>query len=79
MLKIIDDFDLKGLEKLGFEEDDGEYYYNFKPYTKIEFSYLCVDYKREILTDYVEYEHISKMTDLIFELTQMGIVEKVDE
>lgn len=77
MLKVKDEVDLKELEKFGFEEDDGEYYYNFKPYTKFEYSYLCVDYKKEILTDYVEYEHISKMTDLIFDLIQAGLVEKV--
>lgn len=77
MLKIKDNVDLKELEKFGFKENDGEYYYDFMEYTPYESSYLCIDYKREILTGYVIYENISQMTDLLFDLIQAGLVEKV--
>ena len=77
MLKIKDSVDLKELERFGFEENDGEYYYDFMKYTPYESSYLCVDFDRNILTGYVVYEHIEKMVDLLFDLIQAGIVEKV--
>lgn len=79
MLKIKDNVDLKELEKLGFIEEYGEYFYNFKDYSRIDYSYLFIDYEKRIFTDYVEYEHIDKMTELLFDLIQAGYVEKIEE
>jgi hypothetical protein len=76
MLKIKDNVDLKELEKFGFVENDDEYYYYFE--NEYYITYLCVDYKGMILTDFVIYESvIEPMVDLLFDLTQAGLVEKV--
>lgn len=79
MLKIKDNIDLKELEKFGFIEDDGDYYYDFMKYSSFECSYLCVTAQRTSLTEYTQYEHITKMADLLFDLIVLGLVEKVGE
>ena len=85
MLKIIDEFDLKGLEKLGFKEAEvwgnADWVYDFVPYTEVGSSYLVIySETREVVFDYVDFFLSRKECfDLMYELINSGIVEKVEE
>lgn len=72
MLKIKDDFDLKGLEKFGFEEfenSNGSKYY-------VNGNLTIYSFNREFDIDgSLSY----KKADLLYQLIKSGIVEKVDE
>lgn len=79
MLKIRDNVDLKELEKYGFYKGEFEdYYFDFIEYTEYEYSYLSVAFNGyEIRFDWLDFEHYEKAIDLIFDLIQAGLVEKV--
>ena len=77
MLKIKDNVDLKELEKFGFEIKDGCYQYRLDD----EFTcmvlknrWICIDY-----CDFVNYENTNfvRNLDILFDLIQAGLVEKV--
>lgn len=80
MLKIIDEFDLKGLEKFGFEEI--KFGWTNKKYTHFVKSMGCCAYKILIEKENRRL-HFNIPTlptyDLLFDLIQAGIVEKVEE
>lgn len=83
MLKIKDNVDLKELEKFGFEKylnDDG-YVLDFAVYVDgKEYSYIEIT-KGRIITclDYVEIEHHQQAVEVLFDLIQAGLVEKVNK
>ena len=83
MLKIKED-KMQELEKFGFEPitiwgDDG-YAYDFRPYTKTEFSYLVIHCaSREVIFDKIDIPDIEKCCSLLFDLIKADMVEKVGE
>ena len=79
-LRIIDDVDLKELEKLGYEKYDiglNEPYIVYKKYIK---SFISIDILPDgtIIKNNDDYEGIIKTED-IQDLIQAGLVEKVEE
>lgn len=83
MLKIKDNVDLKKLEKFGLEEikvwGDAGWGYDFTPYTKVNKSYLVIlSASREVIFDYIDlFSNAKEVFNLIFDLIQAGLVEKV--
>ena len=81
MLKIKDNIDLKELEKFGFEKyiDDDGYVLDFITYIDgKEYSYIEITKERKISLDYVELEHYQQSVEVLFDLIQAGLVEKVE-
>ena len=82
MLKIKDNVDLKELEKFGFEKylDDEGYVLDFATYVDgKEYSYIEVTKGKKIsCLDYVELEHYQQAVEVLFDLIQAGLVEKVE-
>ncbi len=81
MLKIKDNVDLEELEKFGFEEDEGQYfYYEFtEPNSNSELR-IYVDIKTRIIsTGFDPYVSPYKIHDKIFNLIQAGLVEKIED
>ena len=80
MLKIKDNVDLKELEKFGFEFDRGTAYE-----IKKDGTYICVSEcdLKELwfdIPDFVGYnKSIHKIGDVLFDLIQAGLVEKVSD
>lgn len=92
MLKIKDDVDLKELEKFGFnyEELDETQEGDTEPYIIKQYSNyddaICpytinIDIKTRIINDTYSYPGYAEIVpaDLIFDLIQAGLVEKVVE
>jgi hypothetical protein len=85
MLKIKDNVDLKDLEKFGFKYKDKTieediihpYYQNEDVYISVEKT-KCYN-KRELLFDGRNYWDIPSVPNVIFDLIQAGLVEKVGE
>lgn len=79
MLKIKDSIDLKELKKFGFENyrSKGEYYYticwNYGLYIEI-----VVNADRTISLDVNFEEYSTEDIDILFDLIQAGLVEKVE-
>lgn len=78
MLKIKENIDLKELEKFGFEKDGECYYCDLRPYKKTNYSYITIE-NRKINSSYVEADDIEKTLNILFDLIQAGLVEKVEE
>ena len=78
MLKIKDDVDLKELEKFGFILWDDEYYgfadgkFHIKIYLKDRLIF-------PILSATYALTHLFEFTNMIFDLIQAGLVEKVEK
>ena len=93
MLKIIDDYDLKGLEKFGFEENtllrtENEKYFILTQLTKNCLYYLDIFFivnttsrklRFETSTYGIQDYEVEDFANLLFDLIQAGIVEKVEE
>lgn len=91
MLKIIDDFDLKGLEKFGFKKCESYCYCYYcrdinsdcarvsicKP-TQWKDRGICFDYLPEF-DDEGFQAILEEYENILFDLIQAGIVEKVEE
>ena len=80
MLKIKDNVDLKELEKFGFGKDSYDYYYDFIPYNEDNCNgqYVLINIKtRRIYLNYIDLEYFEKTVELLYDLTQAGLVEKV--
>ena len=81
MLKIIDDLDLRALEKFGFEYKEYFFkssiykFYDFNPNNLISVIQIEITSRIIYLNDNNKYEGLSKMYDLI----QAGLVEKVED
>lgn len=81
MLKIIDDLDLRALEKFGFEykeyslKSSNYKFYDFTPNNSISVIQIEITSRIIYLNDNNKYEGLSKMYDLI----QAGLVEKVKD
>lgn len=76
MLKIIDNYDLKQLEKCGFN-----YYQNgkYKVYEIDEWeSYIGIELKDRIIRIGIEDYHELR-EDVLYDMIKDGIVEKVEE
>lgn len=76
MLKIIDEFDLEGLEKFGFTRSklDGRSYTYTKDIDNYATCFISED-KRDIL---IGNDGICSSLDIVYDLIQYGIVEKLD-
>ena len=81
MLKIKDNVDLKELEKFEFKKVAWEEnrlihkkFWNFKVNTKEN----CKDYKRIYITNRCGKAPLVECYDVLFNLIQAGLVEKVD-
>lgn len=76
MLKIKDNIDLKELEKFGFKWDENlkEYYI----FSKQKDEKLSVAYERYIIIKDFSGFSITVYFDIIFDLIQAGLVEKVE-
>ena len=74
MLKIKDNVDLKELEKFGFKWDEKlkEYYI----FSKQKDEKLSVTYERYIIIEDYSSFSITVYFDIIFDLIQLGLVEK---
>jgi len=82
MLKIKDNVDLKELEKFGFEEykEHNGYVYDIIPYVKNrQYSYIEIfnETRRISCLEYVEFEYQQQAVEILFDLIQAGLVEKV--
>lgn len=85
MLKIKDNIELKELEKFGFEPRYDEYTGKIKSYAyvneKIEIKNRLIPFHR----DYNEYGEINKeyynsnIVEVLYDLIQSGLVEKVSD
>ena len=80
MLKIKDNVDLKELKKFGFKYYDytGRYEYKYSGYALIYIN----SWNREIYLKYLEdtlEQYIHPLDNIIFDLIQAGLVEKVEE
>ena len=80
MLKIKDNVDLKELEKFGFKKE--EYYYT----VKFDYKYYKVNVMVEldrrciiIQNDYYDSDYACYVPDVIYDLIQAGLVEKVED
>ena len=84
MLKIKDNVDLKELEKFGFKKDkndnDNIYYLDFKPYeAHTDYSYIEINGEDRLFNiDCVEVDDYEKVLNVLFDLIQAGLVEKVE-
>lgn len=86
MLKIIDEFDLKGLEKFGFEKRFLDDKYMYVRHKFMEFDYIVILESTRIIYNntYIPahknmyYRYLYNEED-IQNLIQAGIVEKVEE
>lgn len=76
MVKIKDNVDLKELEKFGFKKS-GDFYNLFFD----EFNEVIIDEQDRIieLDGDVNYLNVDKYNNIIFDLIQAGLVEKVGE
>lgn len=74
MLKIKDNVDLKELEKFGFEKDRLSCYY----IKEVAIAKECVVYTDTNAIWFVDNGTLSQL-DIIFDLIQAGLVEKVVE
>lgn len=91
MLKIKDNIDLKELEKFGFEENkllrtDNEKYFVLKLTTKTCSYYADIFFVVNISNGYLRFEtysiqdyELEDFTEILFDLIQSGLVEKVVE
>ena len=86
MIKIKDNVDLKELEKYGFTIDKDtkmEYYFDFVPYNandNYNSTYVLINkYGKIIDAEEIQREHANSLIDLIYDLIQDGLVEKVEE
>ena len=81
MLKIKDDVDLKELEKFGFTKIEWDE--STRPYDQLENNYTTMGIgrkKRDIdFNCYNECADLQKYQDLLYDLIQAGLVEKVEE
>ena len=80
MLKIKDNVDLKELEKFWFIKDDFYYtkeinYEYYKVKIDIELDRKCII----IQNDYYDSDYACYVPDVIYDLIQAGIVEKVED
>lgn len=75
MLKIKDDVDLKKLEKFGFELKEDSYEYNTCE-EEDRFSGFTIDIDDKIINNYSSASR--KNLDVIYDLIQAGLVEKVE-
>ena len=78
MLKIKDNVDLKELEKFGFipkyDTDTGR----LCTYKHYEYEFVYVSLKdRELTASSSKYEEETPINDLLYDLIQAGLVEKV--
>lgn len=85
MLKIKDNIDLKVLEKYGFTIDKDtkmEYYFDFVPYNQNDnynSSYVSINkYGKIIDAEEIQREHANSLIDLIYDLIQADLIEKVE-
>lgn len=76
MLKIKDDVDLKELEKFGFKWD--EYYTEYYIFSKNKDEKVSVTEDRRILIEDFSGFSIVEYLDVLFDLIQAGLVEKVE-
>lgn len=84
MLKIKENVDLQELEKFGFKNiqiwGSSAYVYDFVPYSNLDSSYLVATVKKEISVAWVNFrQHSNKCLNLLYDLIQAGLVEKVKE
>lgn len=88
MLKIRDNVDLKELEKFGFKKGKIYcfYYYSkdlYKDRVRIAICKPLQDFKdKQIFLDCIEdetYIYLDEYGEILFDLIQAGIVEKVEE
>ena len=78
MLRIKQGIDLKELKKYGFEGNGKEYYYDFYPYDEGSGEYILIkNDTRRIFFDYFGLDYFDKATEILYDLIQDGLVEKV--
>ena len=79
MLKIRDDVDLKELEKFGFKKTEYSYIrnYNREDYTIT----IEVEFNRRIYieNDFYDNDYACLIPNVIYDLIQAGLVEKVED
>lgn len=82
-LVLKENIDLKELEKFGFKKEDEDYYYDFVPYNENDntgASYICVGHFGNTLSfGSVQGEDCYKAVNILFDLIQAGLVEKVEK
>lgn len=84
MLKIKDNIDLKELEKFGFKDDDENGYYVYKvgniQFFRVKKWNRLIDIIQEIIGMRREQRIVSKeILNVLYDLIQAGLVEKVEE
>lgn len=76
MLKIKDNVDLKELEKFGFEDTGLEYEWSDDDGWLYDTIRVAKDYKD---IKFIIYDDFEGMLNILFDLIQAGLVEKVEE
>ena len=83
MLKIKDNVDLKELEKFGFikcEYGDRSLVYEHKEISEKTFQWILINDKREMDLGCEFYDtSLDILQDILFDLIQAGLVEKMEE